>query len=85
MTRTITVGDETITQEWLVRYLPQQAIIEVHPCKVPGASQACPTTTTTTSTTTTTAPPETTTTTTAPPETTTTTAPPETAPPATEP
>ncbi|MFS8494200.1 MAG: VanW family protein [Actinomycetes bacterium] len=85
VTRTITVGDETITQEWLVRYLPQQAIIEVHPCKVPGASQACPTTTTTTSTTTTTAPPETTTTTTAPPETTTTTAPPETAPPATDP
>jgi len=81
VTRTITVGDETLTQEWVVRYLPQQAIIEVHPCKVPGASQACPTTTTTTSTTT---PPETTTTT-VPDTTTTTTAPPDTAPPPTDP
>ncbi|HEX7098465.1 MAG TPA: VanW family protein [Acidimicrobiia bacterium] len=85
VTRTITVGGETVTQEWVVRYLPQQAIIEVHPCKVPGAAEACPTTTTTTSTTTTTAPPETTTTTTTTIPETTTTAPPETAPPPTDP
>ena len=80
VTRTITVGDQTTTQEWVVRYLPQQQIIEVHPCKVPGASESCPTTSTTTtttepedtttSTTSTTEPEETTTTTSAPPETT---------------
>lgn len=74
VTRTITIGDETITQEWPVRYLPRQEIIEVHPCKVPDATESCPTTTTTT---TSTVPPSTeppTTSTTAPPDSTTTTA-----------
>lgn len=71
VTRTITIGDQTTTEEWPVRYLPQQEIIEVHPCKVPGTSQSCPTTTTT--------PPSTTSTT----EPTTTTSPPTTAPPTT--
>lgn len=59
-------GEELISEEtWPVRYRPQKAIIEVHPCKVPGTSTPCPTTTTTTtapSTTTTAPPPETTTT-----------------------
>ena len=47
-------------QEWLVTYRPRFAVIEVHPCKVPGTSVTCPTTTTTTvppSTTTTSTPP----------------------------
>ncbi|MDX1748667.1 MAG: hypothetical protein R3324_22265, partial [Halobacteriales archaeon] len=46
-------------QEWLVTYRPRFAVIEVHPCKVPGTSVTCPTTTTTTippSTTTTSSP-----------------------------
>jgi hypothetical protein len=60
-------GEELVSEEtWPVRYRPQKAIIEVHPCKVPGTSTPCPTTTTTTttvpSTTTTAPPPETTTT-----------------------
>ena len=49
-------------QEWLVTYSPRFAVIEVHPCKVPGTSVTCPTTTTTTippSTTTTSTPPTT--------------------------
>lgn len=80
VTRTMTIGDEEIVQEWPVRYVPQQEIIEVHPCQVPGTSESCPTTTTT-STTTTTQPEETTTTTTpatttTAPEETTTTSPP---------
>ncbi len=62
-------------EEWTVRYAPKFAVIEVHPCRVPGTSAACPTTTTST-----TAPPSTTTTTPEPtttaPETTTTTVPP---------
>lgn len=76
VTRTITIDGETSTQEWPVRYVPQQEIIEVHPCMVPDSSESCPTTTTTTVTTVppTTEPQETTTTTT-PPESTTTTAP----------
>jgi vancomycin resistance protein YoaR len=59
-------GGEVLSEEtWPVRYRPQKAIFEVHPCKVPGTSTPCPTTTTTTTvpTTTTTAPPGTTTTT----------------------
>lgn len=53
-------GEELVEeQEWLVTYQPQFAVIEVHPCKMPGTSQTCPTTTTTT---TTTVPPQTTTT-----------------------
>lgn len=76
VTRTITIDDEASTQEWPVRYVPQQEIIEVHPCKVPDSSESCPTTTTTTVTTVppTTEPTETTSTT-APPESTTTTVP----------
>ncbi len=36
-------------QEWLVTYRPRFAVIEVHPCKVPGTTTTtCPTTTTTT-------------------------------------
>ena len=62
VTRTIVIGgtEPFEEQEWVVRYRPQFEIIEVHPCKVPGAATACPTTTTTT----TTAPPTTTTSTT---------------------
>lgn len=59
-------GEELLTEEtWPVRYRPQKAIIEVHPCQVPGTSTPCPTTTTTTTvpSTTTTTPPTTTTTT----------------------
>jgi vancomycin resistance protein YoaR len=58
-------GEELISEEtWPVRYRPQKAIFEVHPCKVPGTSTPCPTTTTTTTVppTTTTVPPGTTTT-----------------------
>lgn len=78
VTRTITINGEVVTQEWPVRYLPQQEIIEVHPCKVPGTDQTCPTTTTATTTTT-----PTTTTGTTPPTTPPTTQPPPTAPPTT--
>lgn len=80
VTRTITIGDQTTTEEWPVRYVAKQEIVEVHPCKMPGQEATCPTTTTTT------VPPETTVpatsvppptsvpTTTTTPETTTTTA-----------
>lgn len=59
VTRTILRGgqEQVEEREWVWRYRPQVEIIEVHPCKVPGTSTACPTTTTTT-----TAPPTTTTT-----------------------
>lgn len=80
VTRTITVDGDTTTQEWPVRYLARQEIIEVHPCKVPDGDVPCPTTTTTTTTsttttitTTTTTMPTTTTPGTDPPATTTTT------------
>jgi hypothetical protein len=71
VTREIAVGGEVVeTQEWVVRYAPRFAVYEVHPCKVPETSVACPTTTTTTSTTTTTTTvPTTTSTTAAPPST----------------
>ncbi|HEX2154564.1 MAG TPA: VanW family protein [Acidimicrobiia bacterium] len=72
VTRTITVDGEETTEEWPVRYLAQQEIIEVHPCKVPDSGEACPTTTTTTTAPTTTVP-----------ESTTSTAPPTTVPPTT--
>lgn len=77
VTREIYLGgtDLVENQEWVWRYRPQTEIIEVHPCKVPGTSVACPTTTTAT-----TAPASTTTT---PPDS--TTAPPTTAPPTSEP
>lgn len=71
VTRTITIDGEVSTGEWNVRYLPQQEIIEVHPCMVPDSTETCPTTTTTTVTT---VPPTT------EPSETTTTAPPETSP-----
>jgi vancomycin resistance protein YoaR len=71
VTRTITIDGEVTTEEWNVRYLPQQEIIEVHPCMVPDSTETCPTTTTTTVTT---VPPTT------EPQDTTTTAPPETTP-----
>ncbi|CAN5891504.1 VanW family protein [soil metagenome] len=85
VTRTITVRGETTSQNWPVRYLPRQEIIEVHPCRVPGATETCPTTTTTTvpDTTTTTEPTDTTSTT-VPPDTTSTITPPD-SPPTTEP
>ena len=55
-------GTELIAEEeWTVRYRPQFAIFEVHPCKVPGQESTCPTTTTIPSETTT-IPSETTTT-----------------------
>jgi hypothetical protein len=57
-------GDESQVaeeQEWTVRYAPRFAVIEVHPCMIPGASTSCPTTTTLPPTTTT-LPPATTTT-----------------------
>jgi vancomycin resistance protein YoaR len=48
VTRTITVGDQENSQEWVVIYSPRREIIEVHPCQVPGTSVACPEPTTTT-------------------------------------
>jgi len=54
VTRNILIGgtEPFEEQQWAVRYLPQFAIFEVHPCKMPGATETCPTTTTTTVTTT---------------------------------
>lgn len=63
VTRTTTVGEETTTEEWPVRYLARQEIIEVHPCKVPENAEPCPTTTTSTTSTTSTSTPSTTSTT----------------------
>ncbi len=65
VTRKITYGNGTPEEVdgWVVIYQPEQEIIEVHPCKVPGSSVTCPTTTT--------EPPPTTTTTTSVPPTTT--------------
>lgn len=64
ITRRILEGGTDLVeeQEWVVRYRAQFEVFEVHPCKVPGTSTACPTTTTTTlpPTTTTTLPPTTT-------------------------
>jgi vancomycin resistance protein YoaR len=60
VTRTILIGGTQPFEEhqWVVRYSPQFEVLEVHPCKMPGATTACPTTTTTTTvpTTTTTIP-----------------------------
>ena len=63
VTRTITIGGIEPFEEhrWVVRYSPQFAIFEVHPCKMPGTTTACPTTTTTTTPPTTTTPGATTT------------------------
>jgi vancomycin resistance protein YoaR len=58
VTRRILRGGEDLVAEqtWPVRYRPQFAIIEIHPCKMPGQEATCPTTTTTIPETTTTAP-----------------------------
>ncbi|HZD23476.1 MAG TPA: VanW family protein [Acidimicrobiia bacterium] len=57
-------GTELISEEeWFHTYRPHTEIIEVNPCKLPDASQPCPTTTTTTTVGTTTATVGTTTTT----------------------
>lgn len=54
VTRRILVNDvEVEKSEWVVRYAPRFAVIEVHPCMMPGSTQTCPTTTTVPSTTTT--------------------------------
>lgn len=40
-------GDQLVSeQEWVVRYRPQFAVIEVNPCKMPGQENTCPSTTT---------------------------------------
>lgn len=72
VTRRILRGGTQLVEEreWVVRYLPKHDIYEVHPCKVPETSVACPTSST--------APPATT----VPPATTTTTIPPATTTPA---
>ena len=45
--RRILVGGEQVSSEvWTVVYRPQRAIYEVHPCRVPGREDTCPTTTT---------------------------------------
>lgn len=45
--RRILVGGEQVSREvWTVLYRPQRAIYEVHPCRVPGQENTCPTTTT---------------------------------------
>ncbi len=56
VTRSILIGgsEPFEEQEWVVRYSPQFAIFEVHPCRMPGSTTPCPTTTTTTLPTTTT-------------------------------
>jgi len=60
VTRTIEVNGSETEQTWTVRYLARREILEVHPCKMPGATEECPEPTTTTtvvdSTTTTTVP-----------------------------
>lgn len=53
VTRRITRGGEQVGyREWVVTYVPQRAIFDVHPCKVPGQEHTCPTTTTSSTTTT---------------------------------
>ena len=48
VTRLIARGSTETTQEWVVRYVAQREILEVHPCKMPNAEpDSCPTTTTT--------------------------------------
>jgi vancomycin resistance protein YoaR len=40
-------GTELVSEQtWTVVYLPQAAIYELHPCRVPGQEGTCPTTTT---------------------------------------
>ncbi len=49
VTRVISRGSTETTQEWVVRYVAQREILEVHPCKMPDAeADSCPTTTTST-------------------------------------
>ncbi|MDQ3500888.1 MAG: VanW family protein [Actinomycetota bacterium] len=45
VTRFITVGDQTIQQDWTVVYSPRQEIILIHPCQIEGSGVSCPTTT----------------------------------------
>lgn len=54
VTRTIEQGGESTEERWVVRYLAQRQILEVHPCEVPNSGVTCPTTTTLPPTTTTT-------------------------------
>lgn len=60
VTRTIEQAGDVSEQRWVVRYLAQRQILEVHPCEVPDSGVTCPTTTTLPPTTT--VPPESTTT-----------------------
>lgn len=48
VTRRILRGGVQLIEEtqWVVRYAPKFAVIEVHPCMMPGATEPCPTTTT---------------------------------------
>lgn len=47
--RTVVEGDSETSREWIVRYLAQREIIEIHPCRMPDAEEgSCPTTTTST-------------------------------------
>jgi vancomycin resistance protein YoaR len=46
VTRTIERAGDLSDQRWVVRYLAQRQILEVHPCEVPGSGITCPTTTT---------------------------------------
>lgn len=58
VTREILHGEALLdSQEWIVRYAPRFAVFEVHPCKLPGTAEVCPSTTTATTTATTTPPP----------------------------
>ena len=54
VTRRILVGGTDLIEElqWVVRYAPTFAVIEVHPCMMPDTEEPCPTTTTAPTTTT---------------------------------
>ncbi|MDX1469271.1 MAG: VanW family protein [Acidimicrobiia bacterium] len=53
VTRRILIGGRDLIEElqWVVRYAPTFAVIEVHPCMMPDSEEPCPTTTTVPSTT----------------------------------
>lgn len=48
VTRVITENGNEREETWTVRYLARREILEVHPCKMPEASEECPEPTTTT-------------------------------------
>lgn len=48
VTRVINENENNREETWTVRYLARREILEVHPCKMPGATQECPEPTTTT-------------------------------------